>query len=496
MSTEHSDSSALIGLQTQLFQATRKGERPHPTVMPWVLDRRNLEAAWERVSGNPGANTPGVDGKTCADIGPRIVSWLNDLARQLLEETYRAAVPRWVDVPKHPGSTDTRRLGILTVRDRVVHAALKQVLEPLFEPQFLDCSFGFRPGRSVPAALATAVHRLSEVLPDQPPFTVAAHLDIADCFDSIDHELLRQALVRQIDDPKCLGLIDAILAQSGETRVRFFRRSRQGLIQGSAASPLLCNLFLHPIDESLEALAQSTQQRVIGFRYADDLLLAGRDERSLHAAIRDLGSQIGRLKLRWRSLAGAIRPLEQGVDWLGVTLRRRTRPWDGKLVYRYEVPAKKVMHVLDTISEMTQVPSDRIGADAFNLSRWIVSLNDQLRQWREAYVFAENGSEVFAAVDEHARRCVGNLIRQLTGLKGRSIFDRHYLRLPRAFWTWQVDGTRLVCLSSLAPRAPERLIRRPVWQRSRRGGAPAASRFKKRTPPIESNGDDEASEVA
>src|SRR5207302_10049508 len=170
-------------------------------------------------------------------------------------------------------------LGILTLRDRVVLAALKQVLEPVLDPVFLPSSFGFRPGRSVPAALAEAC-RLMRPRSDEPlPFTHAAHLDVADCFDTIDHRLLLAELTRHVSDTALMRLIEQFLQTGGTTVKRLWWKRSRGLVQGSGLSPLLCNLALHPLDVALKELAEAHSGGLCCLRYADDLLLLARDAR-------------------------------------------------------------------------------------------------------------------------------------------------------------------------------------------------------------------------
>src|SRR5205807_1087915 len=140
-------------------------------------DRRNLEAAWDRVRGAEGADTPGPDGVAAADVQRQGPGWLTRLADDLLHRRYRPTPPRWIDIPKPNKPGQTRRLGLLTLRDRVVLAALKQVLEPILEPVFLPNSFGFRPGRSVPGALGEAVRRLMPRPGEALPFNHAIHVD-------------------------------------------------------------------------------------------------------------------------------------------------------------------------------------------------------------------------------------------------------------------------------------------------------------------------------
>jgi group II intron reverse transcriptase/maturase len=454
--------AALANLQTQLFRETQAAGLPAQQLLTWLLDRRNLEAAWERVRSTDGANTPGVDGMTCADI-QRAHPWLTQLAGDLYQGRYQPAPPRWLDVPKHTGSSATRRLGILTIRDRVVHAALKQVLEPVLEPGFLSSSFGFRPGRSVPGALAEACRLLAAETRDAVPFPFAAHLDVADCFPTIDHQLLQEELARRIADEAVRRLIGQLL-HAGGTTVRHWWRSRTvGLVQGSALSPLLCNLYLHPLDEALAQLGRATQNGVQMLRYADDLLLLARDARLARQGLACIQQTLARLRQRLRS-TDAARPIQEGVTWLGLQLRPRPNRWTPKARFGYVVPDAKVVAMLERIKEMTAPPSERIDPTAFDLGRWIVSINDQLRDWHQAYVFADNAPEVFQALDEHTLDCVKELLHSVTGIRHHDLFRDYRVWLPRGFWSWQVNGSRLVVLSALAPRRPRNLIRKPPWQ--------------------------------
>ncbi|HPM82089.1 MAG TPA: hypothetical protein PLF81_15385, partial [Candidatus Anammoximicrobium sp.] len=159
----------LIQLQQEIYAVSREQGGPLEKVMPWLLDRRNLQGAWQRVADADGARTPGGDGLTVRDVAPRRERWLGQLSGKLYRGEYRPSPPRWVDVPKGDGR-GVRRLGILTVEDRVVHAAWKQVLEPALEPAFSPNSFGFRPGRSVPGALEAAVRMLSASVGAELPF--------------------------------------------------------------------------------------------------------------------------------------------------------------------------------------------------------------------------------------------------------------------------------------------------------------------------------------
>lgn len=244
-------------------------------------------------------------------------------------------------------------------------------------------------------------------------------------------------------------------------RQLFWRRSR-GLVQGSSLSPLLCNLALHPLDVAVRELGRSTQEGVCALRYADDLLLLARDERLADRGIRCVRQVLGGLQLLRTPVARAT-SITQGVEWLGVRLQPRLHRWGGRTRIGYVVPDAKVESMLERLTEMTVPPCDRIDGAAFNLGRWITSINEQLRDWREAYQFADNASEVFRVVDEHCRERVAELLLSVTGVRRAQLAAQFRARLPRGFWTWEVPGARLVVLSSLAPRHPCFLTRRPAW---------------------------------
>lgn len=460
--------AALVDLQAQIYRETLEAKRPIAQLMTWLLDRRNLEAAWDRVRHADGANTPGADGVTCTEVRSQIVPWLNRLGDDLLHRRYRPLAPRWVEIPKTNNPTVTRRLGILTIRDRVVHAAIKQVLEPVLEPGFSPFSFGFRPGRSVPGALAEVLRLLSPSRVEEPaPFPFAVHVDVANCFDTVDHNLLVGELTKQVADPELLHVVQRIL-QTGSVLVRrLFWRRVQGLIQGSALSPLLCNLYLHPLDMGLRELERTSQNGIRVLRYADDLLLLARDRRLADRAVACTSRLLASLHqvLRNRTLPC---PVHEGVDWLGVRLQARPSRWGNKSAFGYLIPDGKVVEMLDRLSEMTTLPSARIDASAFNPEGWVLSLNEQLRDWYHAYRFADNALDVFRALDQQSRERLGNLLQNLTGARWHEVMQRYRSHLPRGFWTWEINGARLVVLSALAPHCPANLTRRPAWMRRSR----------------------------
>jgi hypothetical protein len=221
-------------------------------------------------------------------------------------------------------------------------------------------------------------------------------------------------------------------------------------------------------------LGQATQNGVQALRYADDLLVLARDLRLARQAILFVQQTLGRLQQRLRDGFPQPCSIQDGVTWLGVRLQARPNRWTGKMRFGYFIPDDKVVSMLARVNEMTMPPSTRIDASAFNLGRWIVSVNEQLRDWHQAYVFADNAADVFRTLDEHTRDRVGQLLNSVTGTRWRDLYGEYRLRLPRGFWTWQVSGCHLTVLSALAPRCPYRLTRRPPWQYLVRDDEPAA----------------------
>jgi len=448
----------LIALQSEIHEQTRT-DRPVARLLPWLLDRRNLEAAWDRVRTAEGSRTQGLDGVSCADIAPRVGVWLDRLAEDLSLGRYRHAAIRFVEVPKAAPGT-SRRLGILTVRDRVVHTALKQLLETIFEPEFATDSFGFRPGRSVAAALVEACTALAS------RHEYAARADVAQCFDTIDHRSLRDEFAARVADPDLLRLLDDLLMAGGQVVGRWWWAQTRGIVQGSALSPMLCNLALHPLDQAAARFHEEHNGAARLLRYADDLLILGDDERAARQLLDLVRQTLRQRKQAFREPGPTVAAASTGLEWLGVRLRPRPTGWGRPIGFGYDVPDQKVASMVERVTEMTLPPSSKVDATTFNLCRWIVSINAQLRDWRQAYLFADNAPDVFRALDDHARERFGVLLAAITGLRSHALARQYRVKLPRGYWTWEVPGARLVVLSSLAPHCPANLVRKPAWARS------------------------------
>ena len=227
-------------LQRTLYRAAKAdpGRRFH-ALYDKVYRRDVLERAWELVRANKGA--AGIDRQTIADVEQYgVAELLDELAAGLKDGSYRPWPARRVFIPK-PGSSERRPLSIPRVRDRIVQAATKTVIEPIFEADFLPCSFGFRPRRSQHDALQVLVDEAWDGR------RWVAESDVSDCFGAIPHSGLMLAIEERISDRHVLKLLRAML-RSGVMEDDAVRRDVTGTPQGGVILPCLCNVYLHRLD--------------------------------------------------------------------------------------------------------------------------------------------------------------------------------------------------------------------------------------------------------
>jgi RNA-directed DNA polymerase len=268
-----------------------------------VRSERNLQAAFWAVWRNEGA--PGVDGQTVSQFDAEQEAELAKLGEELRNKRYRRQPARRVWIPK-PGSTEKRPLGIPAVRDRTVEAALKNVLEPIFERDFAEHSYGFRPGRGC----REAVKRVEELLEQKRTWCV--ELDFKSYFDTIPHERLLELVKQRVVDGSVLALLKQCLKAGVLEELKGWKPTECGTPQGAVISPMLANLYLNPLDH------QMVKKGWEMVRYADDLVVLCRTREEAEQVLADLR--------HWSEQAGLtlhptktriVNAQSEGFDFLG-----------------------------------------------------------------------------------------------------------------------------------------------------------------------------------
>lgn len=250
------------------------GENTEAGTLDAVLSRENLRAAWLAVKANQGA--PGVDGLDIEQTATHLREHWERIEAKLRSGDYRPAAVRAVEIPKSNGGT--RTLGIPNVQDRLIHQAIHQQLAPLWEAEFSDHSYGFRPNRSAHDAVRAA-QRFIEA-----GKTWVVDIDLKGFFDEVNHDLLMQRVGEKVRDKRLLRLIGGYLRAPMQTPEGRKTPRSKGTPQGGPLSPLLANIYLDPLDKELE-------RRGLSFvRYADDIAIFVASERS---AARVLESLVG-----------------------------------------------------------------------------------------------------------------------------------------------------------------------------------------------------------
>ena len=365
----------------------------------------NLRSAATQVIANRGA--AGVDHVTVERFEADLETEVEQLQEALQAGTYQPQAIRRVYIPK-PGSTEQRPLGIPTVRDRTVQGALRHVLEPIFEQEFADHSYGFRPQRGCFDALRQVERLLKS------GYVYVLDADLKSYFDTIPHERLLQRMRERIADQRVLSLVEAFLKAGlldGVTEVE----TEAGAPQGAVLSPLLSNIYLNPLDH---LMANSGYQMV---RYADDFVVCCRSQAEAEHALTVIRQWCEAEGLTLHPTKTRIVNVQsEGFDFLGyhfVTTR------SGKLDHW---PRKKSLAKLrDTVREQTKRTDGRA------LSVIIQQLNQTLRGW--FHYFKHSKPNVFAPVDGWIRMRLRSILRKRAGRTGCGRGADHQ-RWPNAYF--------------------------------------------------------------
>src|SRR5450755_948336 len=302
-------------LQRTLYRvAKQQPERRFTLLYDKVCRRDILQEAWQRVKSNKGAaGVDQVDIDAIRDYGEG--RFLNELEQELRSRQYRTALVRRVHIPKPGQPGKTRPLGIPTVRDRVGKMAVKLVIEPLFEADFMPCSFGFRPKRTPRMALSAIVQSVNE------GYSFVVDVDLKSYFDTISHELLLELVERRVGDVQVLRLIRAWL-KAGVMEEGKVTHPDRGSPQGGVISPTLSNIFLHEVDRHWCRSDGVALCNVRLVRYADDMVLLARAEQQARAAWEQLQAQFAALRLVVNQEKSRLTTLAEGFAFLGFEIRK------------------------------------------------------------------------------------------------------------------------------------------------------------------------------
>jgi RNA-directed DNA polymerase len=428
----------VLAMQTKLHRwAVGDPGRRFDDLYNLVYDPAFLVVAWTRVRSNRGARTAGVDG-----IAPKaitdVIGLLEALRQDLKARRFQPDRVREVKIPKRNGKV--RRLGIATCADRVVQAVLKLVLEPIFEADFKPCSYGFRPKRRAQDAIA----EINYLGTPARNYEWVFEADISACFDEISHSFLLERMRARIGDRRLMALVKAFLKAGVLSEDQVNRNTITGTPQGGILSPCLANIALTVLDEHFarkwEALgpywkrAKLRRQGVPAhriIRYADDfVIMVGGARKDAEALWDEVSAVLAPIGLRLSSEKTRVCHIDEGFDFLGWHIQRRS--WRGrggkKAVYTY--PSKKALaSVVGKVRTLTHRSKHR------TLAALLRKLNPVLRGWCNYFRHGVS-SRTFSYLDHYAWwRVVWWLRKRHDGLNWSTLSRR---LLPN----WEIrDGT-------------------------------------------------------
>jgi group II intron reverse transcriptase/maturase len=397
-------------LQKKLYQKAKQEKSYRFYALYDKAYRKDIiEFAYELVKSRKGA--PGIDGITFEAIKGMEggeTRYCKEIAGELAAKTYKPMPVKRVYIPKPDGSK--RPLGIPTIKDRVVQMAVKIVIEPIFEADFQNSSYGFRPGRSAHQAMDEVNLQL------RCKNTQIIDADITKYFDTIPHDTLLKTVARRIVDKNILRLIKMwlkapIVEEEGGKRT--YKGNDKGTPQGGVISPLLANVYLNTLDVAM------TGSRLV--RYADDLVVLCRYNvhktfGKVTEALKSLGLTLNTEKTR------VLDATQEGFTFLGFTMQIKTSPRSGKR-FPLIVPSKKaIRRIKKEIKDLTCRTNLALPKEVV-----IVKLNETIRGWAN-YFYYGNCSKSFAHVKNYAEERVRMYMRRKHRLRGRG-----YSRYPNEY---------------------------------------------------------------
>jgi RNA-directed DNA polymerase len=366
----------------------------------WRLS--TLQAAWQQVKANKGAW--GIDRQSIEGFAAHEERYLSELSRQLEQGEYRPQAVRRVEIPKAGGKT--RPLGIPTVKDRIVQTAVKRVIEPIFENEFEDTSYGFRPGRGCKDALRQVDALLKE------GYTHVVDADLQGYFDSIPHEALMDRIGQHISDGRLLALFKGWLQQDIVQEMRRWTPTA-GTPQGAVISPLLANLYLHPLDVKMKAQGY----RMV--RYADDFVILCTTAQQAHEALEQVKQWVGQNGLILhpdKTHVGDCTQRGQGFEFLGYRFEAGRR-W---------VRDKSLKSLKDKVREKTK----RTRGESLRVV--IEELGPMLKGWFNYFKHAYKST--FRKIDGFIRRRLRAMLRKQEKRPGMGRCHADHKRWPNVYF--------------------------------------------------------------
>ena len=361
-----------------------------------------LRSAWQQVLVNRGA--AGVDRVSVERFAGNLDRYLSELGQELESGRYRPLPVRRVEIEKADGKL--RPLGIPTVRDRVAQAAVKRVIEPIFEQMFVPTSFGFRPGRGCKDALRVVDGLL------QAGYTHVVDADLKGYFDSIPHDRLKQRLAAHISDGRLLALLDGWIEQDVVQELKRWKPT-SGTPQGAVISPLLANLYLHGLDVKLAELGLSM------VRYADDFVILCQSAAEAAHALEVVRAWVAAEGLQLhpdKTHVGDCRIAGQGFEFLG---------------YRFEA-GRRWVRDKSLKALKTKIRSQTRRTEGKSLKQIVTGLNPMLRGWFNYFKHAQRG--VFQMLDGFIRRRLRALLRKQAKRPGAGRCLADHRLWPNAFF--------------------------------------------------------------
>jgi RNA-directed DNA polymerase len=298
---------------------------PNDHLLERIFSQENMLKAWKRVKANKGA--PGIDNMSIEDFPEFARKNWDNVRESLLAGIYQPSPVRRVEIPKATGGT--RPLGIPTVLDRLIQQAIYQVLMPIFDPDFSDHSYGFRPGRSA----HDAVYQIREYIREG--YRVAVDMDLSKFFDTANHDVLMHRVARKVKDKGVLRLIGKYLRAGVMVNGRL-QKTRKGVPQGGPLSPLLSNILLDDLDKELEHRAR----RFV--RYADDFIILVKSQRAGERVMRSVQRFLERkLRLQVNQDKSQV-ALTNQTDFLGFTFKGTKIRWSDKAFREFKRRVKEL----------------------------------------------------------------------------------------------------------------------------------------------------------